>query len=344
MRSGIVRSTLVLVLLAAGLAASGALFVDYSAAVPVFCAEGGGCDALRHTALARAFGVLLPIAGMGGFVVLAVLARARGQRVRQVNVGVSALGALVGLILLALQLMLGHLCPYCAAVDTSAVLLGILGIDRLRLGWDPPAGVTASLGSAVLLTTALAAPMAWGHYRANRLPDVIAQELAATPRGEITIVDFVDFECPFCRQMQATLAPEVAAHKAKVRLVRRLVPLTRIHPHALDAARAACCAEALGKGDAMADALFQTEVDDLTPDGCARLAESLGLPLDAYRACLASPDTEARLTRDRREFDQAAVKGDGLPLMWVGRHKMMGAQDPASLSRVLDEALAGAGS
>jgi uncharacterized membrane protein/predicted DsbA family dithiol-disulfide isomerase len=344
MRSPVARWAFVLLLLAVGLAASGALLIDYTTAAPVFCAEGGGCEALRQTAMARPLGIPLPLAGLAGFFVLAMLALTRGRRVRYANLVVSGVGGVVGMVLLVAQLALHHLCPYCAAVDTSAVLLAWLAWDRARCGWDAPSGVLPSLVSAMGLAGAVAAPVLWARHEAAKLPAVIAAELAETPPGKVTIVDFVDFECPWCRQMQERLAPQILAQKERVHLVRKMVPLTRIHPHALDAARAACCAEALGKGDAMADALFETKVEDLTPDGCARVAESLGLPLDRYRACLASPETDARLAKDRREFDQAARKGDGLPLMWVGSHKMMGAQDEATLSRALVDALAGAGS
>jgi uncharacterized membrane protein/predicted DsbA family dithiol-disulfide isomerase len=344
MRSRVARWAVVIVLLGVGLAASGALFVDYTNVSPVFCAEGGGCDALRQTAFARPLGVPLPVAGIVGFFALAMLALTRGARVRQANLLLSLAGGLVGLTLLVVQLVVHHLCPYCAAVDISAVLLGLLAIDRVRSSWDPPLGRLPAFTSSICLTAAIVAPTLWARHVAGRVPGVIADELARTPKGAVTIVDFVDFECPFCRQTQERLGPKILADKDKIRLVRKMVPLTRIHPHALAAAKAACCAEILGKGDAMADALFQTSVDDLTPDGCARVAAGIGLPLDQYRACLASPDTDARLAKDRHEFDQAAVKGDGLPLMWVGSHKLMGAQDDATLSRVLGEALARAGS
>jgi uncharacterized membrane protein/predicted DsbA family dithiol-disulfide isomerase len=344
MRSRVARWALVVVLIGLGLAASGALFVDYTNASPVFCAEGGGCDALRQTALARPLGIPLPIAGIAGFLVLAMLALTRGPRVRVLNLLLSLGAGVVGLGLLVAQGVLHHLCPYCAAVDSSAVLLALLAIDRVRAEWDPPTGAVPALASALGLTLAIAAPTLWARHVAGRVPRVIAEELAQTPDGAVTIVDFVDFECPFCRQMQEKLGPKVLAQKDKIRLVRKMVPLTRIHPHALAAAKAACCGEVLGKGDAMADALFQTNVEDLTPEGCAHVAAELGLPLDQYRACLASPDTDARLAKDRHEFDQAAVKGDGLPLMWVGSHKLMGAQDDATLSRVLGEALTRAGS
>ena len=344
MRSPVARWALVVVLIAVGLAASGALFIDYTTASPVFCAEGGGCDALRQTAVARPLGIPLPLVGISGFFMLAMLTLTRGHRVRYANLIAAGVAGTVGLVLLAAQRVLHHLCPDCAVVDTAAVLLVGLAYDRVRAEWDPPRGVLPALASALTLAAALAAPVLWAQHEASKLPAVIAQELADTPKGQVTIVDFVDFECPWCRQMQERLAPQILAQKDKVHLVRKMVPLTRIHPHALAAARAACCAEALGKGDAMADALFEAKVEDLTPDGCARLADSLGLPLDQYRACLASPETDARLARDRQEFDQAARKGDGLPLMWVGSHKMMGAQDEATLSRALVDALAGTGS
>ena len=344
MRSPKALVVAVLVLTAAGLAASAALLVDYTGASAVFCGDGGGCQALRQSAFARPLGIPLPLLGISGFVVLAMLALGRGQHVRRVNMVVGAMGGLFGLALLALQLVLGHLCPFCAVVDGSAVLLAVLAYHRARAGWDPPSHRLVSVGSSFGLAAALAAPFVWAQYRANRVPTVIADELARTPPGEVTIVDFVDFECPFCRQMQEKLAPKLTARKGRVRVVRKLVPLTRIHPHALAAARAACCADALGQGEAMADALFKANVDDLTTEGCRALAASLGLPIDRYSECVTSSATDARLAKDRHDFDEAAVKGDGLPLMWVGRRKMMGAKDDATLSRALDEALARAGS
>src|SRR6185437_10462513 len=101
----------------------------------------------------------------------------------------------------------------------------------------------------------------------------------------------VDFECPYCRMTHASLQPLLEAHSNEVRVVRRQVPLP-MHVHAHDAARAACCGEELGKGEAMANALFSAPVEELTPDGCEKLAQSVGLSLDPYRACIADPRTD----------------------------------------------------
>jgi predicted DsbA family dithiol-disulfide isomerase len=132
--------------------------------------------------------------------------------------------------------------------------------------------------------------------------------------------------------------------KDHVRVVRKLVPLTRIHEHALDAARAACCADLLGKGDAMADALFRAPVEELTPEGCQKIAVALGLDAASYAACLADPKTAERLASDRQVFERAASKGDGLPLLWIGERKIMGVREASELRRALDEAIAKAGS
>ena len=90
-----------------------------------------------------------------------------------------------------------------------------------------------------------------------------------TPPGQVTIVDFVDFECPYCRQTAADLAPTLDKYKGKFRLVRKEMPLKRIHPHALAAARAECCAEDMGQGDRMADEMMSVKPEELTDDGCA---------------------------------------------------------------------------
>ena len=118
------------------------------------------------------------------------------------------------------------------------------------------------------------------------------------------------------------------------------MPLTRIHPHAETAARAAACGETLGKGDAMADALIHAPVEDLTDDGCAKIATGLGLDEKAFRACVASPATQARIQSDEAEF--TAAGGKGLPYIWINDRPISGAVGPDALREAMDKA-AGAG-
>ncbi len=191
-------------------------------------------------------------------------------------------------------------------------------------------------GAASMLVAVLA-PVGVGWRLGARAPAVIRAEMALSPAGQVTIVDFVDFECPFCRMTHAELEPIVEAHRDRVRVVRRQVPL-RMHPHAMDAARAACCGERLGKGAAMANALFAAPVDDLTPEGCEKIAESVGLLPDPYRACVADPATDRRIDDDRAQFKSAG--GYALPTLWIDGQELVGAQSGPELEKVIEDALA----
>ncbi len=329
-----------LVPVVAGLAASAALLVDYLRPIPVFCSEGSGCDALKHTPFAAPLGIPLPAAGVAGFAVLGVVALISGRRARIAQVLLAAGAALGGALLLTLQYLLGHLCPYCAVADASGLLslaAASWWFGRPLLGrgpgWVSPAG-------GVAMAAAVALPLALGLHKTVALPEAIAAELASTPRGQVTVVDFVDFECPFCRMTQKELEPVLEAHKDRLRLVRRQVPL-HSHAHAHDAARAACCAEKLGKGEAMAASLFEADVESLTPDGCQKLAEKLGLSVDPYKACVADPATDASIEADRAEFKAAG--GYALPTIWIGRRQLVGARSTEEISKVVDEELAASG-
>jgi protein-disulfide isomerase/uncharacterized membrane protein len=335
------RTAALLVPVAAGLAASSMLLVDYVRPMPVFCADGGGCETLKQTTIAHLLGVPTPAIGIAGFVLLAALALGRGVWARRVLAASAIAGAVVALFLIAIQVRVDVYCAFCLTVDTSTIVLAAVAIYRWRAGWDIAASAPLLAGSAAVWLLALLTPLIVGKLHKDVLPSAIAAEVAKTPSGQVTIVDFVDYECPFCRQNNDDFAPILAANRAKIRLVRKNVPL-RMHPHAMDAARAACCGARLGKEDAMSEALFAAPVDELTPDGCEKIAASLGIPLDGYRACLVDPGTDASIHADTDEFH--ATKGGGLPTLWIGGTKLEGALGPEAIQAALDAALAHAGS
>ncbi len=330
---------LTIALAAAALAASAVLLVDYVRPAPVFCDETAACAKMKATAFGRPFGVPLPAIGLIGMlgIGLAALVPERGARLVQLVLGGG--GGLVGLVLFGVQAKLGALCPFCAVVDGAAIGLAVLSVLRWRNEWDPPSGRLipgAALGGLLI---AIAIPLAIGFQKRilpQDLPSTIAEEMKRTGRGKVTVVDFIDFECPFCRMTHAELAPLLEQHKGKVRVVRKHVPL-RMHPHAMDAAKAACCGESLGKGDEMADALFAAPPSELTPEGCERLAQAHGLDLDRFRACVKDPATATRIEKDKEAFRD--VKGHGLPTIWIDTTKLEGAQDRETLASTLDEAI-----
>jgi len=338
---GAIGLGLSLVPVLAGLVASAMLAVDYLRPTPVFCVEGGGCEALKHTAYAMPVpGVPLPFFGLVGFLAIGVAACWPGRRARLVQMLLSVGAGMVGGALILLQMKLGQLCPYCLVADTSGLGALLASSARLWLAQDAVAPLPFTYTGAGTMVASLAVPLIVG-FRAPPTPPVIADELARTPPGEATIVDFVDFECPFCRMTHAELEPLVEAHAQQVRVVRRQMPL-RMHVHAMDAARAACCGEQLGKGDAMANALFSAPEDELTPEGCEKLAVSLGMPLEAYRNCVKSQATDALIEADKAEFKAAG--GFALPTIWIGETRFVGAQTREELEKALDKAIAHAGS
>jgi uncharacterized membrane protein/predicted DsbA family dithiol-disulfide isomerase len=325
----------------AGLAASAALAVDYLQPRPVFCSEDGGCGALRQTVFAAVGPVPTPVVGLVGFLCLGVASLLPGRRARIAQVVLATVASLAGALLVATQFALGHFCPYCIVADVSGVASAFVAWWRLlSVPEAPPPPALVYAGSGSMVAAALL-PTTIGWALAGLPPGVIRAEMARTPAGQVTVVDFVDFECPYCRMTNAALEPVVEARRDRLRIVRRQVPL-HMHPHALDAARAACCGERLGEGDAMASALFSAPVQSLTREGCEKIAQSLGLSLDAYRACVADPKTDASIEADKAIFK--ATGGHALPTIWVNNDALIGAQSREELENAIDGALAHVGS
>lgn len=319
-----------------GLAMSAMLLVDYVRPAPIFCEENGGCDVVKRTVFAALFGIPTPVFGLVGFTVLAVLALLRGKRPRIAHVVVALGAALVAMGLLFVQLLMGVYCKYCVVVDISALALLAGTLVRAKTAWDPPPGHNFPAALASLFALAVALPLGFGFLQPIQVPPAIAAELKKTPRGMVTIVDFVDFECPFCRMTHEELSPIVAELRPRLRVVRKQVPL-RMHPHSMDAARAACCGERLGKGDAMADALFSAPIEELTPEGCEKIAASLGLDSAAFRDCVKDPKIDERIQSDVAEFK--ASRGHGLPTIWINTQKLEGAQPGPVLESAIKNAL-----
>ncbi|WP_394833277.1 thioredoxin domain-containing protein [Pendulispora rubella] len=319
-----------------GLTVSALLLVDYLRPAPLFCESGGGCDRIRQTDYSSFLGVPLPAFGLLGYLALGALTFfVRGPVARRVEVALAGISGLIGAGLLLLQVKLATFCPYCTIVDTCSLLVFAGSVLRLRHETDPPAALVPRLLGGVAMAGAVAVPFFIGRS-VSTLPPVIAAEIEKTPQGKVTVVDFVDFECPFCRVTHEAFSPVLASHASQIRVVRKQVPLTRIHPNALDAARAACCGEQLGKGEEMASALFQTE--DLTAAGCEKLALSLGLDLGAYRSCIGDPKVDERIQKETAEF--RASKSRGLPTIYIGEHKLEGMQGAAELESTMARALA----
>ena len=309
-----------------GLGASLTSLVDDLGGAPTFCAETG-CEIVRTSAWARPLGIPMSVLGVGFFSAALALAFVSAPRLRR---ALALAGGAWAVWLIALQaLVIGAWCKLCLIADPAAIVHAVLVVAGARtLAPAPrrllllaPAAAATVAAIAVALSAWTQAPPAVAPGVPAGTPDSVAR--AQAPNA-VTVVEFIDFECPFCRAMQARLDRAIAQAGAPVRVVRKMVPLL-MHPGAVPAALAYCCAEAQGKGDEMARALFAARPEELTPEGCAALAARVGCDPARYQADLAA--AEQRVASDLRDARAAGVRG--LPTLFIGGERITGASTSA---------------
>ena len=154
----------------------------------------------------------------------------------------------------------------------------------------------------------------------------------------VTLVVFGDFECPFCKKHEATLAAIEAKYPGKVRLVFKHHPLG-FHASALPTAVFMAQIQEKG-GDALffkaRDAVFAT--GDLSDEGLVRVADKLGLPGKQLLAAALAHELEDRVEDDLEQAEDLAVKGT--PCTFVNGRRLDGARKLAVFTKVIDEELA----
>jgi protein-disulfide isomerase len=137
----------------------------------------------------------------------------------------------------------------------------------------------------------------------------------------LVIVEFLDYECPYCQAMSGTVRAMTIKYGDRVRFVIRDIPLTDIHPQALQAAEAAGCAEAQGKFWPMHDRLFANQAD-LTIPNLKRLAAQVGLDAGVFDVCM---DTHARVKEIEADLNAGVAAGvRGTPTFFVNGEKIEG--------------------
>ena len=152
----------------------------------------------------------------------------------------------------------------------------------------------------------------------------------------VTIVEFSDFECPFCGRLFPTLKAVEKNYPSQVRIVYRQYPLRRIHPLAQKAAEASLCAGEQGRFWEMHDSLFGDQ-EHLTVDALKARAVALKLDTAAFNACLDSGKEAAAIDKDIEEGAKAGVTGT--PAMFVNGRLLVGAQPFAAIQAIIEDEL-----
>jgi protein-disulfide isomerase len=227
----------------------------------------------------------------------------------------------------------------------AALILGgsILGSAYLlATSIDRGSAQLASLNESV--KAAAAAPKAVARPSGPKRPDpekVYDIEVGDAPiRGsksaKVTIVEWADFQCPFCVRVNPTLEQIAKEYGDKVRFAFKHLPLS-MHAKARAAHTASEAAHRQGKFWEMHDRIF-AKPRDLSPETYLRYAKEMGLDIDQYNSDLASSSVRKVVDSD---LDVARKLGvSGTPSFFINGRFLSGAQPYASFASVIDRELA----
>jgi protein-disulfide isomerase len=138
--------------------------------------------------------------------------------------------------------------------------------------------------------------------------------------AKVTVVEFADYQCPFCGQAEGLMKQVLEAYPNDVRVVYKQFPLTTIHPQAMLAAKAALAAGRQGKYWEMHDLLFENQ-RQLGPDMYTALAEKLALDVVQFQKDMESPEVLAQINHDMQDGKAADVTGT--PTLFVNGKRLM---------------------
>ncbi|NES18351.1 MAG: thioredoxin domain-containing protein [Symploca sp. SIO3E6] len=146
------------------------------------------------------------------------------------------------------------------------------------------------------------------------------------------LVEFSDFQCPFCSQAQKTLKPLIAKYQDEVTLVYKHFPLISIHPQAMPAAKAAWAAHQQGKFWEYHDALFSQQ-DKLGEEFYLELAQTLNLDLEQFNR---DRNSNAADTAIQQDLQIAAIlELSGTPSFLIQSDNFSGAVQLSAIEKVL---------
>ncbi len=155
------------------------------------------------------------------------------------------------------------------------------------------------------------------------------------PKAPVMIVEFSDYQCPYCHQVEPTIQKVLAKYGDKVSLAYRDFPLRQIHSQAEIAAEASRCALEQGKFWELHDQMFT--VEKLGKDDLIEYARNLKLDEAKFGACLTSEKYKADIDKDLEAGRKAGVTGT--PGFFVNGVAISGAQQQESFTRIIDDEL-----
>jgi len=206
-------------------------------------------------------------------------------------------------------------------------------------------GVAAAMGDALragktendAIDAAKASKWGQGPQPPKLLEDPVTIPTAGSPvRGPanaaLTLVEFSDFQCPYCSQAVAKLDAVLEAYPGKIKLIFKQFPLDT-HPQASLAAAAALAAHQQGKFWQMHDALFAHR-RELSRPSILTLARGAGLDMKRFEADLDSAETKKTIARDVEDGDRAGV--EGTPSVFINGRKYNGSLELPAMRTAIE--------
>jgi protein-disulfide isomerase len=217
-----------------------------------------------------------------------------------------------------------------------ATVLGLGAVSAFAdLDQGPPSGVEALKGELARMKTALDGVIQEQEQLRqllsrrpsppSRPPEVVADislsgsPMLGAPEAPLTLIEFSDYQCPYCRQFFETTLPALKAEyieTGRLRYVFRDFPLDRLHSQARKAAEAAHCAREQGQYWSMHDLLFHHQ-QALQVEQLQAYARRLGLDAIAFESCLEQGTYAAAVQKGVEEGTAAGVQGT--PAFFLGK-------------------------
>jgi protein-disulfide isomerase len=160
--------------------------------------------------------------------------------------------------------------------------------------------------------------------------------MLGSAEAPVTIIEFSDFQCPYCKRVVPTVHEILKRYPDQVRIVFRHLPL-RIHKRARAAAEASACADHQGKFWEYHDVMFENN-RDLTGADLERYAEEVELDMDAFRKCAADRQFQQIVESDAQTALELGLSG--APAFFINGVPMRGARPLQDFVKLIDAELA----
>lgn len=171
--------------------------------------------------------------------------------------------------------------------------------------------------------------------RRSEIFDDPATPVAGNPKGDVTIVEFFDYRCPYCKQVLPSLQT-LLKEDHKLRFVYKEMPV--LGPVSVVAAHAALAAQRQGKYEAFHNAMMATK-GQITDDTVYKVAGSVGLDVDRLKQDMAAPEIQQELKANLALADALNIRGT--PGFIIGGHIVPGALDLDALKSMVADARKG---